>query len=172
MTLACTTVLSREFIEAVSGSRRPLKKLRTNRSAGPIYISYHDKSLPRQSAREREGIRAMAVVLIFHGEQAMGYYNVGSHTLDEVPSYNRDALETVAAMTGNAVARIQTTEAIDETKKEIRTLFSSLQDFLFVLDLEGRILSVNGAVEPRLGYALDELLGRYVFEYHPPDRRR
>lgn len=169
--LGYTTGLSREFIDAVSGSKRDLKKLRSDRSARPVYISYQDKSLPRQSAREREGIRAMAVVPIFHAEQAMGYYSVGSHTVDEVPSYNRDALETVAAMTGNAVARIQTTEAIDETKKEIRTLFSSLQDFLFVLDLEGRILSVNGAVEPRLGYALDELLGRYVFELHHPDQR-
>ncbi|MCB9100806.1 MAG: PAS domain S-box protein, partial [Anaerolineales bacterium] len=58
-----------------------------------------------------------------------------------------------------------------ESQKNLQTLFDSLDDYLFVLDVEGRILQVNPVVLSRLGYAKDELLGQSVFMVRPPDRR-
>lgn len=52
----------------------------------------------------------------------------------------------------------------------LRALFDALEDLLFVLDDQGRILHVNPAVENRLGYSIEELRGASVLEVHPPDR--
>ena len=62
-------------------------------------------------------------------------------------------------------------EALRESEANLQTLFSSLEDFVWVLDLEGRILRVNLAVVKRLGYLEEELLGKSVLEVHHPDRR-
>jgi len=50
-------------------------------------------------------------------------------------------------------------------------LFNILEDFLFVLDPEGRILQVNLAVQERLGYTPQELWGHNVLHVFPPERQ-
>ncbi len=62
-------------------------------------------------------------------------------------------------------------EALRESQTNLRTLFDSLEDFLFVLDVEGHVLEVNPVVLERLGYSKAELLGENVLKVHPPDRR-
>jgi len=48
-------------------------------------------------------------------------------------------------------------------------MFGAIRDFLFVIDEQGRILTVNRTVEERLGYSVDELRGRSVLLVHPPE---
>ena len=54
---------------------------------------------------------------------------------------------------------------------DFQTLFDSLDDMLFILDSQGRILHVNKAVERRLGYLREELVGLPSIEVHPPELR-
>lgn len=46
-----------------------------------------------------------------------------------------------------------------------------MEDFLFVVDLQGHILHVNPSVERRLGYTMKELQGKPVVQMHPPRQR-
>ncbi len=63
-------------------------------------------------------------------------------------------------------------DALRESQANLQTLFNSLEDFLWVLDLKGHILRVNRIVLKRLGYLEAELLGENVLKVHPPDRHR
>jgi PAS domain S-box-containing protein len=53
----------------------------------------------------------------------------------------------------------------------LQVFFDTIQDFLFVLDVEGRIRHMNRTVTERLGYSEAELCGKSVLEVHPPGRR-
>ena len=58
-----------------------------------------------------------------------------------------------------------------ESEANFRAFYNSIEDFLFVLDLQGNILFVNDYVNRRLGYQEGELDGVAVLHVHPEDRR-
>jgi len=64
----------------------------------------------------------------------------------------------------------QAEKELRESQINLQTLFNSVDDFLFVLDMEGYIMQVNPIVLKRLGYPESELLGEHVLKVHPPDR--
>ncbi|MCB9077820.1 MAG: PAS domain S-box protein [Anaerolineaceae bacterium] len=57
-----------------------------------------------------------------------------------------------------------------KSQRNLQTLFDSLNDYLFVLDMSGRILEVNLITPGRLGYAKEELLGESILMVRPPDQ--
>jgi PAS domain S-box-containing protein len=69
--------------------------------------------------------------------------------------------------TGN----IPTNNVIDTSKKNLQSLFNSMEDFVFVLDMEANILHVNLIVLKRLGYSKGELIGNSALTVHPPAQR-
>lgn len=50
-------------------------------------------------------------------------------------------------------------------------LFNHFPDLLFILDMNGEILTVNDTVTRRLGYTREELIGNSVLMVHPAERR-
>jgi len=58
-------------------------------------------------------------------------------------------------------------EELAQREANLRTLFNSVNDFLYVLDMQGNFKMVNRAVTERLGYSMDELTGKSVLMVHP-----
>ena len=58
-----------------------------------------------------------------------------------------------------------------ESEDNFRTFYNSVQDFLFVLDMQGEILFINDYVRARLHYTAEELCGQSVLMVHPEARR-
>ncbi|HWQ19223.1 MAG TPA: PAS domain S-box protein, partial [Methanotrichaceae archaeon] len=139
-------------------------------SGRPVYSRYDDVGISVPADKRHEGLRAVAMIPIIHRGRTIGCFNIASHLLDVVPAFSRNALETITAQVGNAIARLQAEEALHESQAELQSIFDSIQDFLFVLDLEGSILRVNQVMIKRLGYDEGELKGMNVLELHPPER--
>ena len=62
-------------------------------------------------------------------------------------------------------------EALRESEERFRTLFESATDFIFILDVEGRIVKVNQATLKVTGYAEDEVIGKWMGDFFSPDSR-
>jgi PAS domain S-box-containing protein len=62
--------------------------------------------------------------------------------------------------------------ALKDSQENLQTLFDSMEDFIFVLDLQGSILKVNPIVLKRLGYQESELIGKNVLKVHPKDKHK
>ncbi|MFX0081535.1 MAG: PAS domain S-box protein [Candidatus Hodarchaeota archaeon] len=60
---------------------------------------------------------------------------------------------------------------IETTKNNLQNLFNSMEDLIFVLDFESRILHVNSIVLKRLNYSKEDLIGKSALKVHPPDQR-
>lgn len=61
--------------------------------------------------------------------------------------------------------------ALQEREENLKTLFDSIDDFLFIIDAEGCLSRFNLVVLKRLGYAQHELMSMPVTQLHPPERR-
>ena len=60
---------------------------------------------------------------------------------------------------------------LNETERDFWTVFNEIDDYLFVLDQEGNIISANKSAMARLEYTIDELCSMNVIYLHPPERR-
>ncbi len=68
-------------------------------------------------------------------------------------------------------AQKQAAEAIHQREANLYTLFNTINDFLFVLDMQGNIQAINQTVMQRLGYSQEELINQSVLFVHPEARR-
>jgi PAS domain S-box-containing protein len=71
----------------------------------------------------------------------------------------------------NIIGRRYADKEVHKSQRNLQSLFNSLDDFLFVLDMEGNIIQVNPVVQERLGYSAEELAGASILKVHPSDRR-
>lgn len=55
--------------------------------------------------------------------------------------------------------------------RNFHNLFETIDDFLFVCDMNGRLVHANPAVERRLGYSREQLLEMSLFELYPEETR-
>lgn len=108
-----------------------------------------------------------AILPIRHEGTRIGWMVLRSHRAEELTSSTRTALETIVAQMGSAIARLQVQEALAARQRELRTLFDSLDDFLFIVDSRGWIVDVNRALMERAGYSREELRGECLTKLYP-----
>ncbi|MBK5964223.1 hypothetical protein CCR95_09025 [Thiocystis minor] len=62
--------------------------------------------------------------------------------------------------------------ALEREQVNFHAFFDSMDDLIFVMTSEGRILDVNPAVERTLGYRAEELAGLSIMALHPAEQRQ
>lgn len=113
------------------------------------------------------GLRAIAILPIFHEGELVAALNLGSRTHDDLPLHVRDTLESIAALLGDLLMRMQAENALRESQENLQTLFDTLDDFLLIYNSEGLIIHANPVVFERLRYSADELLTMNISALHP-----
>ncbi|MBN2003999.1 MAG: GAF domain-containing protein [Anaerolineae bacterium] len=161
--------LSPDFAAHCSHYEADSQNVRIISAGNPIYIQYDQLELPAEDFRKRENLHASALIPVPYEGQVIACLNLADHTLLEVPDSIRTTLETIASQIGNAIARAKTSAALHQSQENFQTLFDSLPDMVFVIDLEGIILQVNPIVIQRLGYTEAELYRKSVLLVHPAD---
>jgi PAS domain S-box-containing protein len=58
-----------------------------------------------------------------------------------------------------------------QSESNFRNFFNHIDDFVFVLDMNGNIIETNEAVTSILGYPKSELVGKNIITVHPPEYR-
>jgi hypothetical protein len=70
----------------------------------------------------------------------------------------------------DVTARCRAEEAVRESEARFRLLVDGVRDHaLFMLDPEGRVATWNAGAERLKGYAADEIVGRHVSAFFPPE---
>ncbi len=67
--------------------------------------------------------------------------------------------------------RLQAGDALRRSEQRFRELFNSISDLIFTQDLEGRLTSINPAMNKLFGFKAEDLLGRRVSEFMDPKYR-
>ncbi|HRD66263.1 MAG TPA: PAS domain S-box protein [Candidatus Competibacter sp.] len=127
-----------------------------------------DSSLVRDAILVEEGIRLLVALPIHVGGEPLACLNLASKQVGMIGPLAVTALETLVRQFAQALERLLAQEETAEQRRNLEGLFEAIIDYLFVLDLDGRILHYNPAVAERLGYD-DTLLGQPVWAVHPPE---
>jgi len=67
--------------------------------------------------------------------------------------------------------KLEADKKIRENQENLQSFFNTLDDLVFILDVDGNIISINDTTIKRLGYAEEELRGMHVLSVHPEPRR-
>ena len=62
-------------------------------------------------------------------------------------------------------------KSIERAEQNLNNFFNTINDLLFVLDMEGNIIHTNETVIKRLGFSQEELIGQSVLCVHSENRR-
>ena len=115
----------------------------------------------------QEGITTLLVLPIQVNGLTYASLNLFSRHLRKMPENVANFLEGLADQFGQALERLQAREDAHQQRKNLDGFFQAISDFVFVLDIDGRIQYVNPAVMSDLGYD-ESLLGQSVLSVHPP----
>lgn len=66
-----------------------------------------------------------------------------------------------------ARARFDDMMQLRRAKKQLETLFNGMQDFVFAIDLHGKILMTNHIMCEQMGWSVDEFRQKTLFDLHP-----
>jgi PAS domain S-box-containing protein len=136
-------------------------------AGAPIFCPVQElQAIPRERT-QREGLRYFAAVPIVHQGRVIGSFNMGSRTTDALPGSSQRLLEAISAQIGEVIVRLQTQEKLRQSQADLQSLFDSVQDLVFVLDLEGRVVRINRAVTELLGIRDEDVVGSLLMGMHP-----
>lgn len=136
----------------------------------PIISRHQELISEKDSPRAEENLKAAAVIPVRYQEQVIACLNLASHSQKIFPDYSLQVLEKIAQHIGSFIVRARQEDKIRQSQQDLEMLLNTIQDLLFILDLEGNVIHCNSAVNERLGFAREDLIGKTVLTVHPEER--
>ena len=137
----------------------------------PIYAQMPETTMPELIKDADQKVLSLAFIPFKHEDKVIGVINLASMTSTRFYSDMQISIESLAAQIGGTISRIYAENALISSQQNFQMLFETIDDFLFILDIDANIIQANSIVKKRLGYTTAELAGLNVLTVHPPDRR-
>lgn len=167
--LACHRGLSETFVKKVSFYTFESEQAKLVQEGNPVYCRYDQ--LVFSSAPETDRINYIAILPVSFQGKVIGCLNLGSSKLSTFPELAQKGLETVASRIGAAIMQARHEQYLETSKKNFESLFNSIDDLIFIIDENGKIVDTNTTVCSVLGYAKEALIGLNLLSLHPEGRR-
>lgn len=126
--------------------------------------------LVQQSYLQSEGIRCLLALPIQREGITIACLSLASKHIDQFDPLMVESLETLAHQFGQALQHQYDIEERARQHENLTGLFNAIDDYIFVLDRTGNILSCNPSVKKGLGYDAG-LIGQSLAVIHPPKQR-
>jgi PAS domain S-box-containing protein len=92
-------------------------------------------------------------------------------TNDEIGTFAQTFNEMTHRLRLTIEQQTQTEAALRESKENLQTLFDTVEDFLFVVDSEGHLITVNAFFLKHMDYTAEEINGMHILNLRHPERR-
>ncbi|MBF0474296.1 MAG: PAS domain S-box protein [Deltaproteobacteria bacterium] len=117
------------------------------------------------------GLNVISLIPLKTEGQVVALLVLLSYSKSILEYYLQTGLETIVYRTQAAITRIRSQSRIIQRQMDLKKLFDSIDDLVFVLSDDGRILGCNPAALSCLGCPLDEIKDKYIHEFHPDQDR-
>ena len=171
--------LSKDFVKGVLTYGKDAENVLLIQKGKPLYTLERNLGRSRSPAEQREGLRALASLPLSDKSNVIGCINVASHVFDEISPSSRIALETIAAQTGNVIARLQAKQALEESEEHLRSLMLNAEHFavyrLIINDSEPhglKVVFVSPSIVEIMGVSNPEKFETWFENVHTDDRER
>ena len=156
-----------EFIERVSCYPADSPNTRMLMNGQPMYTRASDMGASVSENSLPEGIRLIAVIPILHQGAVIGGFNIASFTLNEFPALLPGIAEALIAPIGNAIARLQSEQAIRESEMRYRAIVEDIPLFICRFLPDGTITFANEAYSRHYNRPREQLIGVDIFSLIP-----
>jgi PAS domain S-box-containing protein len=133
----------------------------------PYYGTFEEIVGRAFPSSESSGYHHVGLIPIKFEGRVIGSFNVGSKSVQGFPENSIIPIESLALQVGGAISRINAENALLSSQLNFKTLFDTIDDFLFILDTDANIMMTNPVVQKRLGYTSEELQELDFFKVHP-----
>ncbi len=170
MELVVREGLPDEFVQIEQRYNQDQVQFTIAKNGEPVY-GFYNEIIKDSTVFVPEDLRQIGVIPIKHEGKVIGLVNIASRSSERLKFAAKISLEIIASQIGGTLARISTENALKLSQRNFQLMFDTIDDFMFILNDEGKIIKTNPVVRRRLGYTQDELCGMSVLEVHPPSRR-
>ncbi len=162
------------FLKSASHYSADSANARLINKGKPIYSRHQKIDVDTDNARIKEGLRAIAILPVFHKKKVVACLNVASHELNEVPKLSRTALEGIASVIGGAIIQAKMEEQVQVSEQKFKDLANLLPQPIWETDLEGNFTYTNSSGYEALGYTSQDLEKGVSIKdvFAPEDRKR
>ena len=160
------------FIKNASHFNKESAQANLVKAGEPVYIQYQKLASLSGDIRQKENLKAAAIIPVKSEGRVIAVVNIASHTQDEISSSARKALESIALQISSVIVRIQAETALRDSEKRYRLLVETLQEGLVIADPGENIIFANPAFCNILGYCQDEIIGKNLRQLVPAEEFR
>jgi PAS domain S-box-containing protein len=163
--LSCSQNLPSEFLQEIQSipiDKSPYDRLFTFNES--ILTENYALLAPERS--KKFGYQSLASIPLLSKEIAIGALNLASTKRYHISVEEKQTLEAVGRELGSTIERMLSEEKARQVSHNLETLFNSIDEMIFVLDLQGNILVSNDAVQKWLMYSSNELIGNPIFKLY------
>jgi len=154
-------------IQVLPIDKKPYDKLFIQNE--PIITENYAEISPEYS--KKYGFHSMASIPLISKGVAIGALNIASTRRYVISEEEKTTLISIGRELGSTIERMASEEEAKKARDNLETLFNSIDEMVFVLDMQGNILAANDAVSKLLLYKPGELTGTNVLLLHVPERR-
>ncbi|TVM03677.1 MAG: hypothetical protein CV087_03760 [Candidatus Brocadia sp. WS118] len=104
--------------------------------------------------------------------KVLGAFTFGSEKTNSFHEQCYYYLWQIAPQLAIAIENTKLFNRIKASEERYKTLFNHAADSMMMIDLNGKILTVNQREEIIIGYKMEELLGRYIYDFLPKTSKR
>ncbi|TXT55379.1 MAG: putative Histidine kinase [Candidatus Thorarchaeota archaeon] len=92
--------------------------------------------------------------------------------IEGIPVFDETELVGLVEITMEITEKRKSEEVLKKNHENLRTLFDTIDDMVFILSKDGLILEINSAVLSKLGYSRNELITENFLMVHPPEQHQ
>jgi len=112
------------------------------------------------------GYESVALVPMRHKGKILGLIHLADESENKIPLERVQFLEQVGTYIGEVLRTFMAEEALEESEKRYRDLYEEAPNAYFSVGVDGYIKRANHSATELLGYSLDEMVGRPVFDLY------
>ena len=133
----------------------------------PIYLEDFQSGRPKLS--QKSGLQSAAAIPIPFDGKVIATLGVACKRPHVFTEFEKRVLEATGQGLGNAIARLQSQDALRASEKRYRTLAEETTDVIWMRDLNLELTYVSPSVERLRGFTQDEAMEQTIHESMTPD---
>ncbi|MDW7733744.1 MAG: GAF domain-containing protein, partial [Methanolobus sp.] len=156
--LVASRGLSENFVEKLSHFSPNTILARLFMTGYPVYKYFSEiNAMIPGSDLSYENLQAMGFIPVRFNDELVAAMVLGSHKKLEIPANSRNLIETIANQIGIIISRAKKDSGLLKSKNHLRSLLDALEELVFIMDLEGKVLHTNESLHKQLNYSSSDL---------------
>jgi len=152
----------------IEGNLATMEVIRTKK---PVFIrdtDHNPQAEPVRGALTERNIKNLLILPLLSDQEVIGTIGVAFQNPDRVITQTElRLLETIILQTSTAIQKINLFERMEYSEKNLRTLFSSMEDVVLVINHEGRYEQIAPTNPSLLVRTPQEMIGKTFHEVLP-----